>query len=621
MGNPISFTKEEIIMCGIVGIIGKDNVATNILESLKRLEYRGYDSAGIATVYKGHLHCHRAEGKLSHLEELLKKHSLNGFIGIGHTRWATHGSPILKNSHPHVTKKVAVVHNGIIENFLELKHVLEEDGIIFETTTDTEVIAHLFSVYLEQGLSLIESAKKMFNILQGAFAVGLIFDGDEKQMIAGCKGGSPLVIGHGDGEMFIGSDSFSLLPLTNRVTYLEDGDWAIINHSGVKIYDLEGQLVLRSTKILNVSSGLIDKGGYKHFMEKEIFQQPEMLSYTFSHYIDASSELIQILEIDFDLSAVSSIKFIGCGTAYYAGMIAKIWTERIIKISVEVDIASEFRYREVFFDKNCLAVFISQSGETADTLAALRYCQKKGIRTLSIVNIQESSIARQSDTTLLTFAGLEVAVASTKVFTCQLGVLLSLIIACARARGVCNREQESHFVRIFQSLPRRVGEVLRLSDSIKEIAMLLSKVENALFIGRGLMFPLALEGALKLKEISYIHAEGFAAGELKHGSMALVDENMPIIALALSNDLFSKTMSNVQELISRQGGIILLSDIQENDVIREGCMANIVMPEIDPLIAPILYTIPLQLLAYHTAVLKGTDVDQPRNLAKSVTVE
>lgn len=607
-------------MCGIVGIIGKQDVAPVILEALKRLEYRGYDSAGIATVADNRLARRRSEGKLVNLQNILESQPLAGAIGIGHTRWATHGAPTEQNAHPHATSKVAVVHNGIIENFVELKKQLQAEGAKFDTDTDTEVIVHHFTSGLEKGLSHEEAAQQTFNALQGAFAIGLVIDGVEDKMIAARKG-SPLVIGHGDGEMFIGSDAFSLGALTNRITYLEDGDWAVITRDGVDVFAANGKSVTREMQIVDAASALVDKGQHRHFMAKEIFEQPEVLSHTFAHYIDAASEKVTIPELDFSFEDFDRITLIACGTAYYAAMIGKTWLEQLAGMPAEIDIASEFRYRNAPLDKKTLAIFVSQSGETADTLAALRHCKQAGLKTLVIVNAPESSMQRDADVTLPTFAGPEIGVASTKAFTCQLTVLLCLSLYLANARKTLTAGQEQEIVRDILTLPRLAGDVFKLDDQIVELAGQVSKAENALYIGRGAMFPLALEGALKLKEISYIHAEGFAAGELKHGSIALVEENLPVIALAPKDALYPKTVSNMQEVIARQGRVIVITDDNSTgDDSMEG-VDRFVLPSCHPSVMPILYALPLQLLAYHTAVAKGTDVDQPRNLAKSVTVE
>lgn len=608
-------------MCGIIGIIGKQEVAPIILNGLKRLEYRGYDSAGIATINEKQLDRRRAEGKLKNLEQVIAQNPLQGTLGIGHTRWATHGAPTSNNAHPHATDKVAVVHNGIIENFKSLKEELTAKGAKFTTETDTEVIVHLFSTYLDEGMDSVTAAQNTFNRLEGAFAIGLVINGDNEKIIAARKG-SPLAIGYGDGEMYIGSDAFSLAPLTNRVTYLEDGDWVILTRDSVTIYLSNGEQVKRPQQIVAASAALVDKGVHKHFMAKEIFEQPEVISHTFSQYIDAETQSIKMPDLSVDLSEISRVTIIACGTAYYAAMVAKNWFETIAKMPTEIDIASEFRYRNAPLDTNGLAIFVSQSGETADTLAALKYCKDNGIRTLTVVNAPESSMQREADAALPTFAGPEIGVASTKAFTCQLATLLSLAIAIGVKKGNITRDEENNMVRHMISIPRIAGNILKLNDTIRQLAENnLSKAENAIYIGRQSMFALALEGALKLKEISYIHAEGFAAGELKHGSIALIDENFPVVVLAPENDLFGKTVSNMQEVMARKGPVILLTSKNGLAEAGEGTSATLVVPDMPAFIAPILYAIPLQLMAYHTAVAKGTDVDQPRNLAKSVTVE
>ncbi len=608
-------------MCGIIGIIGKQDVAPIILEALKRLEYRGYDSAGIATIHKKQLARRREKGKLANLQQVLFENPLAGTLGIGHTRWATHGAPTSNNAHPHATDKVAVVHNGIIENYKSLKEELIAKGIKFQTETDTEVIVHLFSNYLDDGMDSVAAAQATFNQLEGAFAIGLVINGDDERIIAARKG-SPLAIGHGEAEMYIGSDAFSLAPLTNRVTYLEEGDWAVLTRSGVNIFLSDGTEVTRTEQLVDASCTLVDKGVHKHFMAKEIFEQPEVISHTFSHYINAETETIELPALPFSLTDISRVMMIACGTAYYAAMVAKNWFETIAKIPAEIDIASEFRYKNALLDKNSLAIFISQSGETADTLAALKYCKEHGIKTLTVVNAPTSSMQREADAVLPTFAGPEIGVASTKAFTCQLATLLCLSTSIGVEQGHLSKSQETDLVRQMITIPRIAGDILKMDTKIQTLAEEhISKAENAIYIGRQSMFALALEGALKLKEISYIHAEGFAAGELKHGSIALIDENFPVIALAPENELFGKTISNMQEVMARKGSVILLTSQSGLNRAGEGTSAALIMPDMDFIIAPILYALPLQLLAYYTAVAKGTDVDQPRNLAKSVTVE
>ena len=608
-------------MCGIIGIIGQEDVTPTIYEALKRLEYRGYDSAGIATILDNKIDRCRSQGKLVNLEAELKRTPLKGNIGIGHTRWATHGAPTQQNAHPHKADSVMVVHNGIIENYLELKNTLKAKGFDFQTETDTEVIAHLFSYHLAEHASEVDSikiaARKTFAMLEGAYAIALLIENEDRMMIAARKG-SPLVIGHGDNEMFVGSDAFSLAPMTNRITYLEDGDWAILTDTSLDIFEADGQPVKRPMQVKDASASLVDKGQHRHFMAKEIFEQPEVISHTFAHYVNANEATVHIPEFDFDTSEIKRIVLIACGSAYYAAMTGRYWLETLAGISTDIDIASEFRYRDVAMDEGTLAVFVSQSGETADTLAALKDCKARNVKTLAIVNAPDSSMQREADVTLPTFAGPEIGVASTKAFICQLAVLFCFALALGKAR--VGKEGENELVKALLTLPRLMGEALKLEANIEQIATRLSKQENAIFIGRGLMSPLALEGALKLKEISYIHAEGFAAGELKHGSIALIEDNMPVITIAPKDAMYPKTISNMQEVIARQGDVILLTenpDKTDTDNITD----VIYLPEINALLSPILYTIPLQLLAYHTAVAKGTDVDQPRNLAKSVTVE
>ena len=608
-------------MCGIIGIVGNRDVAPVILESLERLEYRGYDSAGIAVIENQVLERRRVEGKLKNLVRLMEESPMSGSIGIGHTRWATHGAAVFKNAHPHATTRLAVVHNGIIENFLTLRCWLEEQGAVFETDTDTEVIAHLFTFFLDQGDDLKQATQKTFNRLEGSFAIGVVFDGNEDEIVV-IRQGSPLVIGHGDDEMFIGSDAFSLATLTQRIIYLEDGDWGIIRRHGAEIYNLLGESVERETHIVSSSETLIDKRGHKHFMAKEIFEQPEVFAHSIANYIDAVEGKVDITEMAaFGFTDISRIIFVGCGTAYYAGMVAKKWFEALAHLPAEVEIASEFRYSQMNLDTDTLVVFISQSGETADSLAALQYCKSQGIKNLALLNMTKSSMERVADITLMIFAGTEIGVASTKAFSCQLSVLFCLALAFAKSRGYLDTEKEKEMVQHLLSVPRYAGQILGLDEKICKIAASLSKADNALFIGRSFMFPLALEGALKLKEVSYIHAEGFAAGELKHGSIALVDENLPIIVLAPSDDLYAKTISNMREVKARHGEIILVTDEQGAKNCGEDEVTKIILPALPDFIMPLLYVLPLQLLAYHTAVSKGTDVDQPRNLAKSVTVE
>ncbi len=607
-------------MCGIIGVIGEETASPVILEALRRLEYRGYDSAGIATLIDGKIVRRRAEGKLTNLDQLLRDQPLAGSIGIGHTRWATHGAPTERNAHPHVTDDVAVVHNGIIENFRELKEQLISDGAVFHTETDTEVIAHLVSQQMKTGLSAIEAARASLRMLEGAFALGIMFRGEDDLIVA-ARRGSPLAIGHGDGAMYLGSDAFALAPMTNRVTYLDDGDWAVIKAAAVVIYDEDDNTVERELRISDASSQMVDKGNHRHFMAKEIYEQPEVIGHTLADYIDPMTESIRLPALPFDLASVPRITMIACGTAFYAAQVAKYWFEQIARVPVEIDIASEFRYREAAMPEGGLAIFISQSGETADTFAALNYCKEQKQHILSVVNVQESTIARASDVILPTFAGPEIGVASTKAFTCQLTVLAALALGTARARGAISEEREHKLVRALLEIPRHVSSALTLSTPIESISHTISKARDVLYLGRGTLFPIAMEGALKLKEISYIHAEGYAAGELKHGPIALIDEEVPIIVIAPTDNLFDKTVSNMQEVIARGGKVVLISDAGGVKRAGDAPMSHIEIPSCDPFIQPIVASVPIQLLAYYTAVAKGTDVDQPRNLAKSVTVE
>ena len=606
-------------MCGIVGIIGEKGVAPDILDALRRLEYRGYDSAGIATIENGHLERRRAEGKLRNLESRLLSEPLLGRTGIGHTRWATHGRPIERNAHPHMNGRVSVVHNGIIENFRELKAALEPKGYVFESDTDTEAIVHVITEELDQGATLEQAVKNALSRLHGAFALAIIFAGHDELMFA-ARQGSPLAIGHGTGEMYLGSDAIALAPFTNAITYLEDGDWAVLRRDGVQIYDRAGARVERPLVKSGASSLLVDKGNHRHFMAKEIHEQPEVVSETLANYIDMTTGTVNFPDLGIDLAKVSRITLSACGTAYYAGLVAKYWIERYARVPVEIDVASEMRYREPPLGSGGLSVFVSQSGETADTLATLRHAKAEGERVVSIVNVRTSTIARESDALLPTLAGPEIGVASTKAFTCQLTVLACLAIALGKARGVITAEAERDLVQALIEVPRHMSTILGNEKQFKAIAHDLSKARDVLYLGRGTSYPLALEGALKLKEISYIHAEGYAAGELKHGPIALIDENVPVIVVAPQDDLFDKTVSNLQEVAARGGQVILVSDAAPEKV---GCKlaAHIALPVATSFTNPLICAVPVQLLAYHTAVVMGTDVDQPRNLAKSVTVE
>jgi glucosamine--fructose-6-phosphate aminotransferase (isomerizing) len=607
-------------MCGIVGIIGRQPVAGHLVEALKRLEYRGYDSAGVATLDHGALGRRRAEGKLQALEKRLKSEPLAGNIGIGHTRWATHGKPTERNAHPHATDRVAVAHNGIIENFRELRERLGKNGSKFNSETDTEVVAHLVTDEMKKGKPPAEAVATALKQLRGAFALAFLFAGEDDLMI-GARKGSPLAIGFGDGEMYLGSDAIALAPFTDQISYLEDGDWAVMTHSGVEIRDEHDRLVERPVIKSMASAQLVDKGNHKHFMAKEIHEQPEVVGHTLAHYIDMTTEKVALPgKLPFDWKNLKRLSLSACGTAYYAGLVAKYWFERFAKLPVEIDIASEFRYREAPLEKGDLAIFISQSGETADTLATLRYAKKHNQHVLSVVNVPTSSIARESDVVMPTLAGPEIGVASTKAFTCQLSVLACLAIAAGRARGELSADDEQKLVRALIEVPRLMADALRLEPQIELLAQDLAKVRHALYLGRGTSFPIALEGALKLKEISYIHAEGYAAGELKHGPIALIDESMPVIVIAPFDRVFEKTVSNMQEVAARGGKIILMTDAKGAKEAIDSTQ-TIVLPDMASTVTPLVYAIPVQLIAYHTAAAIGTDVDQPRNLAKSVTVE
>ncbi len=606
-------------MCGIVGIIGNHEVAPTIVEALKRLEYRGYDSAGIATLRAGRLERRRATGKLVNLSDKLVHDPLAGSIGIGHTRWATHGAPTESNAHPHVAGPVAVVHNGIIENFRALRDELAAAGHRFESETDTETVAVLARHYREGGLSPHEAAARTLARLEGAFALLFLFE-DEDDLLIAARRGSPLAIGHGAGEMYVGSDAIALAPITGDITYLEDGDHAVVTRAGVQVFDAGGQPVSRALTRVQIDPGQIDKAGYKHFMAKEIAEQPVVLADALGHYLpdpDAPPHLPE----DLDFTSVDRLTLVACGTAHYACHVAKYWFESWAGLPVDLDIASEFRYREPPLSPASWALFVSQSGETADTLAALRHVRGKVARVLAVVNVPTSSIARESDHALPTLAGAEIGVASTKAFTGQLMVLAMLALRAARDRGRMDAATAQAHARALHHLPGMMNQALALSDEIAALAAKLAEAQDVLFLGRGPMVPIALEGALKLKEISYIHAEGYAAGELKHGPIALVDRQVPVVVLAPSDALFDKTMSNMQEVLARHGKVILITDADGHARAAEGCWRSLVLPNVLPALAPILYALPVQLLAYHTAVAKGTDVDQPRNLAKSVTVE
>jgi glutamine---fructose-6-phosphate transaminase (isomerizing) len=608
-------------MCGIVGILGRGPVAEQLVDSLKRLEYRGYDSAGVATLEGAHLDRRRAEGKLKNLEARLRTSPLQGHIGIGHTRWATHGKPTEANAHPHAADNVAVVHNGIIENFRDLREMLEKQGAQFKSETDTEVVAHLVESYLAKGLTPEDAVKASLPQLRGAFALGFVFKGHDNLLI-GARKGSPLAIGFGDGEMYLGSDAIALAPLTDTISYLEDGDWVVLTRTSSVIRNEQNGIVRRDVLKSGASSFLVDKANYRHFMAKEIHEQPEVVGHTLARYVDMAAECIALpLQLPFDFRDIQHISITACGTASYAGLIARYWFERLSRLPVEVDVASEFRYREAPLRKGDLAIFVSQSGETADTLAALRYAKEQGLHTLSVVNVPTSTIARESETVLPTLAGPEIGVASTKAFTCQLAVLAALAIAAGKARGVLSDQDEAKLVHGLIEVPRLMAAALAIEPQIEKLARDIAKSKDVLYLGRGTSYPLALEGALKLKEISYIHAEGYAAGELKHGPIALIDEHMPVVVIAPFDRVFEKTVSNMQEVAARGGKIILMTDAKGAAEATVDSLVTITLPDMPATVTPLVYAIPVQLLAYHTAVIMGTDVDQPRNLAKSVTVE
>ncbi|CAN5261441.1 glutamine--fructose-6-phosphate transaminase (isomerizing) [soil metagenome] len=608
-------------MCGIVGILGRGPVAEQLVDSLKRLEYRGDDSAGVATLEGVQLDRRRAKGKLKNLEAMLKTRPLAGHIGIGHTRWATHGKPTEINAHPHATDKVAVVHNGIIENFRELRTQLEAQGAKFSSETDTEVVAHLVTSYLAKGMTPVDAVKETLPQLKGAFALAFIFKGEENLMI-GARRGSPLAVGYGEGEMYLGSDAIALGPFTDTISYLDDGDWVVLSRSDATVYDDKNAVVEREIIRHNTATSLVDKANYRHFMAKEIHEQPDVAGHTLAHYVDMAAERVSLpVKLPFDFSSIQRVSITACGTASYAGFVSKYWFERLARLPVELDVASEFRYREAPLRKGDLAIFISQSGETADTLAALRYAKSQGLHTVSVVNVPTSTIARESETVLPTLAGPEIGVASTKAFTCQLMVLAALAVAAGRARGELSEADEVSLVHGLIEVPRLMTEALALEPQIEKLARVIAKSQDVLYLGRGTNYPLALEGALKLKEISYIHAEGYAAGELKHGPIALIDEKMPVVVIAPHDRVFEKTVSNMQEVAARGGRIILMTDAQGAREATVESLVTIILPDMPTLVTPMIYAIPVQLLAYHTAVVMGTDVDQPRNLAKSVTVE
>lgn len=607
-------------MCGIIGIVGNQPVSDRLVDGLKRMEYRGYDSAGVCTVDNGQLIRRRAEGKLANLVEVLKNDDAAGNIGIAHTRWATHGAPTTSNAHPHATGEVALVHNGIIENFKSLREELSARGRSFESETDTEVVAHLVSEQVEAGKSPQEAVQAVLPSLRGAFALAIAFR-SQPDLLIGARLGSPLVVGYGDGETYLGSDALALAPLTQKIAYLEEGDWVVITRDGATIYDKDNVPVEREITTSGVSATAIEKGNYRHFMQKEIFEQPTVVAQTLQSYIRSLEQQVALPQMDFDLRDIKRVTIVACGTSYYAGMVAKYWFETFARVPVDLDFASEFRYRDPVLEPGGLALFISQSGETADTLAALRHSKENGQKIAVVVNVPTSSMAREADLLLPTHAGPEIGVASTKAFSCQLAVLAALAAHLAVVKDKMTRDEERDVVRHLTEAPAALNAALAHDEDIAQMAHLIAPARDVLYLGRGPDYPLALEGALKLKEISYIHAEGYASGEMKHGPIALIDEAVPVIVLAPSGPLFEKTVSNMQEVMARGGKVVLISDADGIAEAGEGCMATIEMPKVHPLIAPLVYAVPVQLLSYHVAVAKGTDVDQPRNLAKSVTVE
>jgi glucosamine--fructose-6-phosphate aminotransferase (isomerizing) len=607
-------------MCGIVGILARRDVVGDLVDGLKRMEYRGYDSAGVCTVHDGQLVRRRAQGKLRNLVDVLASDPAPGHVGIAHTRWATHGAPTTPNAHPHATGEVALVHNGIIENFKPLRDALVARGRVFESETDTEVVAHMVSERVEAGDSPEDAVKAVLPQLRGAFALAIAFR-QHPDMLIGARLGSPLVLGYGDDETYLGSDALALAPLTQKIAYLEEGDWVVLTRNGTQIYDADNAPVEREVTLSGVTGALIDKGNHRHFMQKEIFEQPVVVAQTLQSYIRSVEQQVALPQMDFELADIDRVTIIACGTASYVGMIGKYWIEQLARVPVEVDVASEYRYREPVLSPGMLGVVVSQSGETADTLAALRHMKAGGVTTAGIINVPTSSMAREVDLLLPTHAGPEIGVASTKAFTCQLAVMAALAVNLARAKGRLSAEDEAEIVRHLIEAPAAINAALAHDGEIEAMAHTIAQARDVLYLGRGPDYALALEGALKLKEISYIHAEGYAAGEMKHGPIALIDEAVPVIVIAPSGPLFEKTVSNMQEVRARGGKVVLISDAAGLDEAGEGCLATIEMPQVHPLIAPIVYAIPVQLLAYHVAVAKGTDVDQPRNLAKSVTVE
>jgi glucosamine--fructose-6-phosphate aminotransferase (isomerizing) len=606
-------------MCGIIGIVGRSSVQERLIDSLKRLEYRGYDSAGVAGVVDGHVERRRAAGKIKALEEVLAADPLTATVGIGHTRWATHGGPSTRNAHPHTQGRVTLVHNGIIENYAELRDMLKAQGRTFESETDTEVIAALIDSELATGKDPVQALKAALDQLSGAYAIGVLIDGDD-DLVMGARKGSPLVVGYGDGEMFIGSDALAVGPFTNRIAYLEEGDYVAIDHDKARIFDASGQAATREVRTVAASAALVEKGNYRHFMEKEIHDQPEGVQRTISAYVDTLAERAA-MPGGVDFAALERIQVVACGTSYIAGLLGKYLIEQLADLPVDVEIASEFRYREPALKAGTLAIGMSQSGETADTLAALRLCQAKGMQTAAVVNAQESTMAREVDVVWPIHCGPEIGVASTKAFTAQISVLTALAVAAARARGRIDDAEEQRLVRVLLGAPRLIAESINLEDAVKQVAVEIAKARDVLFLGRGPMYPLALEGALKLKEISYIHAEGYAAGELKHGPIALVDDKTPIVILAPFDSYFEKSASNMSEVMARGGQVVFITDPKGQQHAPAGARVVVTAPQSDPLIAPLVMAAPIQLLAYYVAVQKGADVDQPRNLAKSVTVE
>ena len=607
-------------MCGIIGIVSETHVADRLVDALRRMEYRGYDSAGVCIIAQGALVRRRAEGKLGNLVELLHRDPTNGVIGIAHTRWATHGAPTAKNAHPHATDEVAIVHNGIIENFKDLRSELAAEGRQFESETDSEVVAHLISSRIEAGLSPEDAVRAILPRLRGAFALAITFR-SHPDLLSGARLGSPLVVGHGEDEMFLGSDALALAPLTQRITYLEEGDWVVVQQQSAQIYDLSGQPVDRPVQASGASAAAVEKGNFRHFMQKEIFEQPTVVAQTLTSYLRREDNSVALPQFDFDISGVKRLTIVACGTSFYAAMVAKYWFEQFARVPVDIDVASEFRYREPVLEEGGLALFISQSGETADTLAALRHCKAHGQVIGVVVNVPTSTMAREADLLLPTHAGPEIGVASTKAFTCQLAVLAALAAHMAEKKGRLYRDAEADIVSHLLEAPAALNAALDHDDDIAAMSPLVAPARDVLYLGRGQDYPLALEGALKLKEISYIHAEGYASGEMKHGPIALIDDDVPVVVIAPSGPLFEKTVSNMEEVRARGGQVVLISDAAGIEQAGEGCLATIEMPVVHPLIAPLVYAVPVQLLAYHVAVVKGTDVDQPRNLAKSVTVE